>query len=722
MAKKKFKNKDPHYRREAKKYDFPIPSREYIIEILTKLGKPTKSATLLKNLQMTTEDERYAMGNRLRAMLRDGQLHLDRRGRYGVTNKLQLIRGTVQGHPDGFGFLIPDEGDEDLYLSPKQMRSCLDGDIVLVRELRNRSGRREAIVHEILERPCNQIIGMLIVIAGAAYVEPENKRVTQTIHIPKSQLKGAKDGHIVMVEITPTVERGGQLVGKVIKILGDHLAPGMEIDIALHAHGIPHEWPRQVKKEIKQLEKITELEYEDRVDCRDMPFVTIDGDDAKDFDDAVYCEPRKQGGWRLYVAIADVSHFVKPDMAIDKEAQERGNSVYFPGQVVPMLPEVLSNQLCSLLPTADRLTMVCQMTISEEGKLQRSQFYEGIIHSRARLTYTEVAKMIVDRDKNIRNKYAQIISHIDDLYKLYKVLAKQRKLRGAMEFDSVETKINFDADRKIESIQPVVRNEAHCLIEECMLMANVATAKLLQKHKLPALYRVHDAPKSDRVTELREFLGRIGLSLAGGKVPTTINFSKLIAATKKHPDHHLIQIVILRSLCQAVYAPENIGHFGLAYHAYAHFTSPIRRYPDLIVHRALKKILKIPGYQDYPYDKKTMIRLGTRLSTTERRADDATREVVLWLKCEYMLEHIGAVFDGIISSVVHFGLFVELEDLYVDGLIHITSLPEEYYNFDSVMHTLIGERTGKVYKLGDRIRVQVARVDLNERKIDFELA
>lgn len=717
---KRFKTKDPHYRREAKKYDFPIPSREYILKLLEERGKPVKAKELFSILEMTSEDETFAIKNRLRAMLRDGQLHMDRRGRYGVTDKLNLIRGRVQGHPDGFGFLIPDDGEEDLFISPKQMRNLLDGDIVLVREISTRrGGQREAIVHELLERTCNQVIGMLIIINGVAYIEPENKRIAQTIHVPNKKLSGAKDGQIVVVELSPPTERGGQLMGAVVEIVGEHLAPGMEIDIALRAHGIPHQWSKKVKQEIKRFNKKQDLT--DRIDCRDKAFVTIDGADAKDFDDAVYCEARKSGGWRLWVAIADVSHYVKPGSAIDEEASDRGNSVYFPGQVVPMLPEVLSNELCSLLPVADRYTLVCEMTISAQGKLTRAQFYQGIIHSRARLTYHTVSQIIETRDDAVRAEHAELTPHLDELYQLYQVLVQARKTRGAMDFDSVETRINFDENRKIESIEPVIRNDAHRVIEECMLIANVATAKFLEKNNIPALYRVHEPPKADRVTELREFLGRIGLSLGGGKVPKTLDYAKLLAQSKKHPDCHLVQMVVLRSLCQAIYSPDNHGHFGLAYPAYAHFTSPIRRYPDLVVHRAIKYALKVPGYEDYPYTKKMMTTMGSHLSMTERRADDATRDVVLWLKCEYMLEHLGSVFDGVISSVVHFGLFIELEDVYVDGLLHITSLPEDYYNFDQVMHTLTGERSGRTYRLGDRIRVQVARVDLNERKIDFEL-
>jgi ribonuclease R len=721
VVKKQINSQDPHYDREAAKYDCPVPSREYVLTLLEQFGKPVRTKELLDMLQLDSDKEQQAMQTRIRAMLRDGQLHLDRRGRIGMASTLELIRGQVRGHPDGFGFLIPDDNSEDLFISPRHMRKLVDGDIVLVQEItQTRPGQREAIIHELLERPAEYIVGMLVMLDGLAYVEPENKRITHTVHIPDDELHDAEDGQMVMIQLI-SVPIKGQLLGKVVEIIGDFNAPGMEIDIALRSHNIPFLWPQAVTCESAKLSELPAITAAKRRDCRDLAFVTIDGEDAQDFDDAVYSSPHADGGWRLWVAIADVSHYVKPSTAIDSSAQERGNSVYFPGTVIPMLPEVLCNNLCSLLPQTDRYGLICEMRVSATGTLQSAEFYEGVIHSKARLTYTEVAEMLVARNPELLQKYQELVPHLESLYSLYQALLSSRKIRGAMEFDSSETKIIFDDQRKISDIVPTKRNDAHRLIEECMLLANVATAQFLAEQPLPALYRVHAPPKAKRVTELREFLAKLGLSLGGDKIPTPLNYANLLEVIQLHPDRHMIQTVVLRSLCQAVYTSENAGHFGLAYPAYTHFTSPIRRYPDLLTHRAIKKILKIPGYP-YDYDPAMIENLGCRLSATERRADDATRDVVLALKCEYMLDHIGAEFTGVVSSVVNFGLFIELIDLYVDGLLHVTALPGDYYNFDPVMHKLTGERTGQSYKIGDQVRVRVTRVDLNDHKIDFELA
>jgi ribonuclease R len=722
--KKKFKQNDPFYKRETKKYSFPVPSREYVLEILDKFGCPVKAQRLLEELEIEEGEERKAMTHRLRAMVRDGQLLLDRRGRYCLAKKLELIPGRVQGHPDGYGFLIPDDGDTDLFLSPKEMRSVLDGDRVLVRKVESsRRGQTEAVVHEILERGNLLIAGMLSVDKNIAYVEPENKRISRSVTIPLDALNGAKDGQVVVVELDPTQNRHQQLCGKVIEILGEVLGPGMEIDIAIRSHGLPHHFSNGVIREIDTLpDTVTQEEINGRKDLRDKNFVTIDGADAMDFDDAVYCQPRSNGGWQLMVAIADVSHYVKPGSALDIEAQSRGNSVYFPGRVVPMLPEQLSNHLCSLKPEVDRLTLVCDMTVSKTGSLEKYRFCEAVIHSSARLTYDEVSAMLEHDDKALKSKYEKIIADLAHLYDLYKVLHEARHHRGALEIDSVETRIVFNEDKKIEDIVPVVRNDAHRLIEECMLLANVATAQYLEKHTIPTLYRVHAPPKQEKIDEFREFLGRLGLSLGGGQKPDALEFTRILDATRGRPDNHLIQAVLLRSLCQAMYSPDNIGHFGLAYQAYAHFTSPIRRYPDLLVHRGIKHTSKIKGYANYPYDEKIMQQIGLGCSTTERRADDATRDVVLWLKCEYMQEHLGSIFNGVISGVTHFGIFVELEGYYVEGLVHVTSLPSDYYQFEPHLQALIGERSGRRYALADRLKVQVVRVDLDDRKIDFELA
>ena len=583
-------------------------------------------------------------------------------------------------------------------------------------------GRREGALVEVLERGLKHVVGRLFIENGMGFLVADNKRVHKDILVSTSDLAGAKHGQIVSIEIIEYPTRHRQAIGKVIEILGDHMAPGMEIDIAIRSYDLPQEWPADVESEITRYsETVSEKDKRGREDLRHLPLVTIDGEDARDFDDAVYCEPHGKG-WRLIVAIADVSHYVKPGSPLDREANNRGNSVYFPERVIPMLPEILSNGLCSLKPKIDRLCMACEMNISPTGQLKKYRFFPAVMHSHERLTYNKVAAMLVDGDAKLREQYEQLLTPLDNLHKLYKLLLKTRNKRGAIEFDTTETRIIFGENRKIERIVPVVRNDAHRLIEECMLMANVATARFLEKNKIETLYRNHEPPSAEKLTELREFLSELGLNLGGGSEPQPRHYTKLLENIRGRHDGHLIETVLLRSLRQAMYAPDNLGHFGLAYEAYAHFTSPIRRYPDLLVHRAIRHILDGKKPASYIYSMDEMQILGDHCSMTERRADEATRDAIDWLKCEYMLDKIGQEYDGVISSVTSFGIFVELSEIYVEGLVHITALKHDYYHFDPVHHRLIGERMGRIYRLGDPVKVIVTRVDLEEKKIDFELS
>jgi len=731
---------DPNAEREAQKYENPIPSREFILDYLDANGASLNREELSAGLELDTEENLEALRRRLRAMVRDGQLLCDRRGRYAPTRRLDLVRGRVVGHPDGFGFLVPDEGGGDLFLSARQMRSIMHGDRVLAHVVGvDRRGRREGAVVEVLERNTPQVVGRFFEEAGVFTVAPENKRLVHDVIIPPEGRNGAQDGQIVVADIVEQPSQRGLPVGRVVEVLGDHMAPGMEIDVAIRASGLPNTWPAPVQAEIAELgPEVPEAAKADRTDLRNVALVTIDGADARDFDDAVYCEPTPKG-WRLLVAIADVSHYVAPGSALDKEARERGTSVYFPERVIPMLPEVLSNGLCSINPKVDRLCMVCEMLIDKEGKVTRSSFMEGVMRSHARLTYDQVAAMLVDGDAGLRSQFAAVVPHLENLYDLFKVLRRRRAKRGAIDFETTETRIVFGAERKIERIVPVLRNDAHLIIEECMILANVCAAKYLARHRVPTLYRVHDRPEAEKITELREFLGEFGLQLRGGAEPEPRHFAELLKKAQDRPDRHLIQTVMLRSLKQAKYTPDNNGHFGLAHEAYAHFTSPIRRYPDLLVHRAIRYVLR-SGKQkplmqrairrvlgggkraDFLYDHEAMVMNGEHCSMTERRADEATRDAVSWLKCEFMMDKVGESFDGTIAAVTSFGIFVELDDIYVEGLVHVTALGEDYFHFDPVGHRMQGERTGRSYRLGDRVRVRVMRVDLDERKIDFELS
>ena len=735
---------DPEAAREAEKYENPIPSRELILAHLVERGAPATREQLFQELGLDGADAEEALRRRLRAMERDGQLIYTRRGAYAPVDKLDLVRGRISGHRDGFGFLIPEDGSADLFLSASQMRVVFDGDVVLARVSGvDRRGRREGAVVEVLTRAHPTVVGRLFEESGLSVLVPDNPKIQQQVLVLPDKQGKARHGQFVQVRIDawPTAFRQAQ--GEVVEVLGDYMAPGMEIEVALRSYDLPHEWPEAVVQEARKLKpEVAEKDKAKRIDLRALPFVTIDGEDARDFDDAVYAEAIPSGGWRLFVAIADVSHYVKVGSALDAEATQRGNSVYFPERVIPMLPEELSNGLCSLNPLVDRLAMVCEMTISKEGELLDYCFYESVIHSQARLTYTKVSQLLEKPNsteaKFLRQQMPHLVPHLRQLYALYRVLLAARQVRGAIDFETQETRIVFGAERKITEIRPTQRNDAHRLIEECMLCANVATARFLQEHSLPGLYRVHDVPPAEKLEKLRTFLSELGLTLYLGKgEPTPKDYLNLLEQVRERPDFHLIQTVMLRSLSQAVYSPDNAGHFGLNYEAYTHFTSPIRRYPDLLVHRAIRSVIRSKRTTDkvrragasslvkatiYPYDEVRLGELGEQCSMTERRADEATRDVVNWLKCEYMQERVGEQFAGVVTAVTGFGLFVELKDIYVEGLVHITALPGDYYHFDPVHHRLTGERSGRTFRLGDSVDILVARVDLDERRIEFELA
>jgi len=718
----KRRRRDPHAQREAARYAKPIASREHILEVIAESDRPVNRESLIALLELDTEDGQEALRRRLNAMVRDTQLVRNRRGCYAVADRFDLVRGRVIGHRDGFGFLVPDDGEDDVYLSARQMRSVFHNDRVLVRITgKDRRGRREGDVVEVLERNTRRLVGRFYRENGINVVVPDSKRIGHEIAVPDAETGAAAQGQIVTVEIVEQPSKRQRPVGRIVEVLGEHMAPGMEIDIAIRSHDLPSDWPDALEREISKLgDQVPKSASRGRTDLRDVPLVTIDGADARDFDDAVFCE-RRQKGWRLLVAIADVSHYVRRGTALDAEADNRSTSVYFPERVIPMLPEVLSNGLCSINPDVDRLCMTCELTINAAGVITRSRFIEGVMRSHARLTYDQVAGILVDADKKLRKKYRSLVPHLEDLHSLYRVLRKAREERGAIDFDTTETRIIFGADRKIDRIVPLQRNVAHKLIEECMIAANVAAARFLIRHKMPTLFRVHARPEGEKLEAVQEFLSELGLALRGGEKPGARDYARLLETVKGRPDEHLINTVLLRSLPRAEYNPENIGHFGLAHEKYVHFTSPIRRYPDLLVHRGIRHILSGGKAGDFAYSCADMQAQGVHCSMAERRADDATRDVVDWLKCEYMLDKIGESYPGIISSVTSFGIFVELQNIYVEGLVHVTALGNDYYHYDPARHWLMGERTNRIYRLGDAVQVKVMQVNLDERKIDFEL-
>ena len=734
-------------------YPYSIPSREEILGVLRKASDPQTLSSIADALSVK-ESELDGLTRRLAAMERDGQIKPDRKGRIQLANTANFIEGRVSCHRDGYGFLVPDEGD-DVFLPEKEMQKVLHGDRVQVRVIGlDRRGRPEGTIVEVLVRANTHVIGRLVHENGVWLVVPEDKRIAHDILLAVAPGK-AKAGQVVSVELTEQPSRYSQPIGKIAEVLGEIDDPGMEIEIAVRKYGVPHEFSEAAKAASSKLpSEVKPADLDDRVDLRDIPMVTIDGEDARDFDDAVYCEPVKIGrgtGFRLIVAIADVSHYVKPNDALDVDALERSTSVYFPRRVIPMLPEKLSNGLCSLNPDVDRLTMVCDAVISAKGDIQAYQFYPAVIHSAARLTYTEVAAVLGNTRGPEATRRAALLPHLQNLYDLFQVLLQSRRVRGAIDFETTETYIVCNAAGKIEQILPRTRNDAHKLIEECMLAANVCAADFMERNKHHGMFRIHAGPTEQKLNQLRTFLKQLGLSLGGSGSPAASDYAELMEKIKLRPDAIMLQTMLLRSMQQAVYSPDNIGHFGLSYDAYAHFTSPIRRYPDLLTHRVIKAILQGKRYhpkdietenlntQLSPAARKMQAKdraagkkksegdvaiweaLGIHCSANERRADEASRDVEAWLKCYFVRDKLGEEFTGTISGVAAFGIFVQLDALFIEGMVHVTDLGSDFFQFDEARHELRGERTGMRYQLTDRVTVQVSRVDLDARRIDLRL-
>ena len=738
----KIRRLDPFYEREKEKYENPLPSREYMMQTLEGAARPMHESELSNKLAIN-DDERVAFERRIRAMEREGQLMRNRKGALILPNKADLVACRVEGHPDGFGFARPEtsvgrDKSADIFLDNRQMEKALHGDRVLVRVTgTDRRGRPEGSIVEVTERANTEVVGRVFDEYGVRYVVPEDRRLhTRIVIAPESSANGGggkrlrkpkaaeasvQPGQVVVAEILEQPGKRTLPVGRIKEVLGNYADPGMEIEIALRKHDLPFEFPQAVINEAAKLPEVVEVgnDLGKREDLRDIPLVTIDGETAKDFDDAVFAEALPKGkGWRLVVAIADVSHYVRPGSALDTEAVARGNSVYFPRRVIPMLPEKLSNGLCSLNPDVDRLAMVCDAQVSPEGEVSKYRFYPAVFRSRARLTYNQVWGWLSGALTPATPVHQALQPQLQTLYGLFKALHAAREKRGAIDFDTVETQMRFNDQGKIEAIVPVIRNDAHRLIEECMLAANVCAADFLEKKKQPGLFRIHGTPSPEKLQGLRDFMKEFGLGLEGGDSPTGKDYGKLLDQIRERPDFSLLQTILLRSMQQAIYSPDNIGHFGLSYDYYTHFTSPIRRYPDLLVHRAIKNALKFEKVK-LPADEGAWEEIGLHCSATERRADEATRDVEAWLKCYYMQDRVGEVFDGTISGVTAFGAFVMLDEVYVEGLVHISELGTDYFHYDPVRHCLLGERTKQQYRVGDRLRVKLVRADLESNRIDF---
>jgi len=713
------------------------------LSIIEKLPTPPNFKALCQTLKYEGDEHIIGLKRRLRAMENAGQLIFNKFKQYAIAPQNHLLTGTVIGHRDGYGFFAPDtkpgeKKPKDLFISSHEMQRVIHGDVVeaILVDRTDRKGRQEIKITDVIKPRKAGIVGRFFLEHNICFVVPDDARIKQDILIDPNERLSARHGQMVVINVIQRPSKRNNAVGKVIEVLGDHMAPGMEIEIALREHDLPYQWSTEVEEEVSLIADEVEDEAKlPRVDLRDLPLVTIDGEDARDFDDAVYCRHEDSGGWRLWVAIADVSYYVRPATALDDEALSRGNSVYFPSQVIPMLPEKLSNGLCSLNPDVDRLCMVCEMTISEVGQLSKSKFYPAVMRSHARFTYTKVAAILGDSetvgDEELRHQYQTLVPDLENLNKMYTALIAARNSRGAIAFETEESRFIFNADKKIESIEPLIRNDAHKIIEECMILANVATAQFVEKHKMPGLFRVHDKPSEDKFNNFVSYLAELGLQMpridTEEGLPAPQDYSDILAQVQGRPDQELIQTMLLRSMRQAVYQSENIGHFGLALESYSHFTSPIRRYPDLVIHRVIKSILQAQADNTanegcYSYAEEAVIELGEHCSMTERRADDATRDVADWLKCEFMQDHVGNTFTGVISTVTNFGLFVRLADLHIEGLVHITSLGRDFYHFDDVRMCLTGEKTGNKFHVGDVVEVQVAAVNLDEKKIDLVLS
>ena len=702
--------------------DAPAPSRDEIINVLETSGRPLQRREIVAALAVESEDSREILRRRLRAMVRDGQLIKTRRNAFGLAARMDLVKGRISAHRDGFGFVIPDDGGDDLYISSREMRKVLHGDRVLAGVTgTDRQGRREGTIADVLERANDSIVGRYVEENGIALVVPDDPRINQDVMVPLQDTAGARPGQIVVAEIVTEPNERQPPVGKITEILGKAGAPGMATEIAIRSHGIPYEWPDGVEAAANAYgESVPEEMKAGRKDLRDLPLVTIDGADARDFDDAVFARRQKKG-WRLVVAIAEVSNYVMPGTALDAEASHRATSVYFPNRVIPMLPEALSNGLCSLKPGVDRLCLACEMSINDEGLVNRARFVAAVMKSSARLTYSQVADYFDTGTLKHHEKQADVKRNLDDLLTLYKALRKARLKRGAIDFESTEYGFQFDQRGAVTGLLLRERNDAHMLIEECMILANVQAALFLLKHDLPVPYRVHASPPEGKLEALGQFLRGQGMRVPWRDNPEPKDFEAVVEAAQGRPDEHLIMAVLLRSQSLAAYQPVNEGHFGLALKAYTHFTSPIRRYPDLLVHRAIHQLIQREKSTEFPYTAQAMTELCARCSFNSRRAEEAERNVIDRLKCAYLETHIGEEFEGMVSGVTSFGLFVELDYGRISGLVHVTGLPNDYYHFDPVAHRMTGERRGQVFQLADRVRVKVITVNIDDQKIDFEL-
>ncbi len=711
---------DPHFAEQIKKYDNPIPSRSALLDFLKQQNKLLSLDKIASKIGIKNDEQLEALRRRLNAMINDGSLFVNRRKKYGVRAKTDLIKGIVQAHRDGFGFLVSPELETDGFIMPREMRKVMDGDTVLASiQPGSRKGKEEAFIVEILEHAHKTLVGKFFNKQGQGIVEPDNTAIDDII-IPAGHEANANDGDFVTVLVNEYPSRHRPAIGEVIAILGQKLNSRLAMELTMASANLPHDWPDNFEEVVKYIpHSVSDKDLTPDVkDIRHLPLVTIDGEDARDFDDAVYAEKNAKG-WRLIVAIADVSKYVSPNSEIDKEAYKRGTSVYFPGKVIPMLPLELSNGICSLNPQVDRMCMVCDMQISHKGEIISHDFYRAVMFSHARITYKQCWHYL-DTQQQPEKWHESVPNALDTMYELYKAMEIEKSKRGAITFNSTDVHISIDAEGQVSGIHPYTRNDAHKLIEAFMIAANISAAKFVEKHKVPAAYRVHDTPPPRKLTDLKAFLQQLGIKPNFSEPVEPKDFERIIEQIQGRDDVALIESVLLRSQALATYEAENGGHFGLALKYYAHFTSPIRRYPDLMIHRAISYIIDKNKPKKYIYSAQRATEMCVQCSLNERRAENASRDVDARLKCMYMEQFIGEEMTGTISGVTHFGVFVTLDNIMVDGLIHMTSLPNDYYHHQAIAHKLVGKRSGQVFQLADKLKIKVAAVSIDDRKIDFE--
>ena len=725
--------KDPNFQREASIYVKPVASRELLLQLISEHSKPVSLEQLTQELGLTDPDQIEGLRRRIVAMVRDGQIKADSNNVFQLMARSSLKSGRISATKDGTGYCIFDDVSEPLLIRAQQMRQVFDGDQVLVNERIQAGYEPDGVIVEVTERNTLSIVGNFYRTPSTSYVVPLNKRNQHiSIHI-SGDTSDIAEGALVEVKIDQQPAITAMSQGQIHKVF-DRTQAGQEIEIALLNHRLRHEWTEKLLQEAEKVPSaITDQQIKTRFDLREQAFVTIDGEDSKDFDDAVFCKKEKSG-FRLWVAIADVSEYVQPGQALDLEAQLRGNSVYFPREVLPMLPERLSNGICSLNPNQDRLALVCEMRVTAKGNVTDFFFFEAVFRSHARLTYGQVASVLENKEKSQLTK--EVSANLVALEKVYQAFLHSRNKRGALTIELPELRFIFENDR-VKSLTHTTRNIAHKIIEEAMLAANVCAAKLLAEQKIPTLYRKHDDPDTARVTEFQQFLKLLGLRLAGNGEPRPKHFLNLIEQLDKIVNADIILMQILRTMSKAEYTPDQLPHFGLAYESYTHFTSPIRRYPDLLVHRAIRSLIhsrkkttgvkRVKGSgiwknkESYPYDKQQLATIGRHCTDTEKRAEDASRDVQQYLRCTYLQKFVGDSFQGIVKTVTKFGLFVEMEKTYSEGLLHISQLRGDYYIFDKNSMSLRGEHSGVTYSTGTKVGVRLVKVDIEQGMIDLEL-